>query len=70
MNIFLVLLCLSWAGGGISGSSSSAATAQEGVDEPSGDSFRDAANHGAHEILCARLTQRVCQYRQLFLGFL
>jgi len=69
MNIFLS----SRAGGSIGSRrrpSSSATTPQKRIDEPSGDSFRDAADDRSHEILRRRLAQRVRQHGQLFLRFL
>ena len=62
---------LSRAGIGIGGSIGSCFTAhfQECVDKPGGDSFRDAADNGAHEVLRARLAKRVGQHGQLFLRF-
>ena len=68
MDIFLS----SRAGGSIGSRrrpSSSATTPQQRIDEPSGDSFRDAADNGAHEVLRARLAKRVGQHGQLFLRF-
>ena len=69
MDIFLS----SQAGGSIGSRrrpSSSATTPQQRIDEPSGDSFRDAADYRSHEILRRRLAQRVRQHGQLFLRFL